>query len=207
MRLPYNGYFPVTQLFGENPSSYARFGLKGHNGIDWGIPTGTPIYAPHPGIVKEAYFDPQGYGWYVKIESNVEGSVLGHFLSIGVPIGRSVGEGEQVALSDNTGNSTGPHLHWGYYKLPRNRGNGYNGFINQYDLIKDLLQKGEVMTIEKKVFADLIAKLDTQERLIVEEKRLNEAKLAQKEQECQQKMTDFRAEIRKKLNDLASQYA
>ncbi len=207
MRLPYNGYFEVTQLFGENPASYAKFGLKGHNGIDFGIPTGTPILSPHSGVIKEAYFDPSGYGWYVKIENSVEGSVLGHFLSISVPIGKSVGEGDQVALSDNTGYSTGSHLHWGYYKFPRDRSNGYNGFINQYDLIKNLLVKEDMMQIGKKVFAELIAKADSQERLINQMKTDFTSNLAKKEQECQQKVKNLRAEVNKKLADLAGQYA
>lgn len=128
---PFKGDFPITQVFGVNAQDYAKFGLKGHNGIDYGTPTGTPILAPHDGKVIEAAFDQYGYGMYVKIESDKEGSVLAHLKSFNVNPGDVLTEGTQIGISDNTGNSTGPHLHWGYYRIPRDRSNGYNGFIDQ----------------------------------------------------------------------------
>ena len=128
---PFKGNFPITQIFGVNAADYAKFGLKGHNGIDYGVPTGTPILAPHDGKVIEALYDQYGYGMYVKIESAVEGSVLAHLKSFNVNPGDVITEGTQIGISDNTGNSTGPHLHWGYYRIPRDRSNGYNGFIDQ----------------------------------------------------------------------------
>lgn len=135
MRLPFNGNYRLTQGFGENPASYARFGLKGHNGLDYGLPTGTQVVAPHGGKVIEATNDPSGYGLYLKIESDKEGSILAHLKSFQVKVGDFVSEGHTVALSNNTGNSTGPHLHWGYYLIPRDRTNGYSGCIDQLPLL------------------------------------------------------------------------
>lgn len=135
MRYPFNGSFPQTQGFGEHPDWYKKFGLIGHNGLDYGMPNGTEIVAPHDGKILEATNDPNGYGLYVKIESSTEGSVLAHLKQINVPIGRELKEGEHIGFSNNTGNSTGPHLHWGYYKIPRNRKNGYAGFIDQTQFI------------------------------------------------------------------------
>lgn len=195
MRLPYDGSYTITQRFGENPASYAKFGLKGHNGLDFGIPNGTPILAPFSGVVKEAYFDPNGYGWYVKIENEKEGTVLAHFMSFNVTIGQQVTEGQLVGLSDNTGNSTGPHLHWGYYTFPRDRANGYNGFIDQYEIIKPLLVADESMTIGKKQFAALITKLDDQDKLI---QSLN-GKLADKDKECQERLSAQRIDLSNKI--------
>ncbi|MCZ2337795.1 MAG: M23 family metallopeptidase, partial [Chitinophagales bacterium] len=128
--------YQVTQTFGNKlilngVDVYAKWGYLGHNGIDYGTPTGTPILAPHSGKVIEAAFDQYGYGNYVKIENNTEGSVLAHFSKTEVSVGQEVKEGQRIALSGNTGNSTGPHLHWGYYRHPRNRQNGYGGFIDQ----------------------------------------------------------------------------
>lgn len=135
-RIPFNGDFKITQKFGNDlvvngTHVYAVYGYKGHNGIDYGVPTGTNILAPHPGKVMEALFDPTGYGWYVKIENAIEGSILAHMMSLNVKQGDIVSEGQQVGISDNTGNSTGPHLHWGYYRFPRDRQNGYGGMIDQ----------------------------------------------------------------------------
>ena len=63
---PFAGNFVITQYFGVNKEDYTQFGLQGHNGIDYGLPTNTPIFAPHSGKVIEATLDPLGYGLYVK---------------------------------------------------------------------------------------------------------------------------------------------
>lgn len=130
MRNPFNGSFPITQNFGERPEYYKKYNINGHNGIDYGTPHRTPIFAPHSGQIIEATFD-AGYGNYIKIENDIEGSVLAHLDEIIVRIGFSVTEGELLGYSDNTGDSSGPHLHWGYYRIPRNRQNGYNGYVDQ----------------------------------------------------------------------------
>ena len=140
MRLPFAGNFRVSQIFGNDliingVHIYAQYGYKGHNGIDYATPSGTTILAPHSGKVIEANFDANGYGYYLKIENDVEGSVLGHNQKFLVKVGDIVTEGQPVAISGNTGNSTGAHLHWGYYKFPRNRQNGYGGFIDQAPLL------------------------------------------------------------------------
>lgn len=135
MRKPFSGDYPLTQGFGEHPENYSQFGLKGHNGLDYGCPSGTKILAPHDGFVSEATNDPNGYGLYIKIENNVEGSVLAHNANFLVKVGDAVVEGQEVAISNNTGNSTGSHCHWGYYRFPRDRQNGYAGFIDQLPLL------------------------------------------------------------------------
>jgi hypothetical protein len=136
MRKPFDEDFIITQTFGnkliiDGKDYYAQWNLLGHNGIDYGLPTGTRVLAPHDGTIIESANDTNGYGKYVKIENDKEGSVLGHMKSLSVKVGDKVKEGQEIGVSNNTGASTGPHLHIGYYRLPRNRNNGYNGFIDQ----------------------------------------------------------------------------
>lgn len=134
---PFKGTYIITQEHGVNPADYARFGLKGHNGVDYATPTGTPIIAPHSGVVIEAAFDQYGYGMYVKIENDKEGSILAHLKSFNVNPGDNVSEGQQIGISDNTGNSTGPHLHWGYFRKPRNKSDGFSGTTNPFQYLTE----------------------------------------------------------------------
>lgn len=142
MRWPFTKVY-VTQKWGVNPNVYSRFGYKGHNGVDFRLfdeagnrASTSLIFAPHDGVVKERRNDPNGYGNYLKIESDVEGSILAHLKEFKVNINKRVKEGELVGIADNTGWSTGAHLHWGYYRHPRNRQNGYGGTIDPTPYIK-----------------------------------------------------------------------
>lgn len=138
----------ITQLFGANPSSYAKFGFKGHNGLDYrafndqgdrvyseGV---SKVYAPHGGKIIENAYDAAGYGNYIKIENDFEGSVLAHLSSRSTAlVGTFVDMGQLIGFQGTTGNSTGIHLHWGYYKIPRDRDNGYGGMIDQTPFINE----------------------------------------------------------------------
>jgi len=147
---PFSGNFQLTQTFGNKliingVDVYAQYGLLGHNGLDYGLPTNTQVIAPHNGKIIEATSDPTGYGNYIKIENDKEGSVLAHLATFQVKVGDTVSEGQPIALSDNTGNSTAAHLHWGYYLFPRNRQNGYAGFIDQLPLLGQPVPSGDTL--------------------------------------------------------------
>jgi len=133
MRLPFSGIFKVSQKWNDARyrANYSRFNLLGHNGIDYACPTWTPILAPHKGKILESKFD-SGYGNYVKVQSVDEGSVLAHLAKRSVEVGQDVAEGQVIGYSGNSGNSTGPHLHWGYFRTKtRDRNDGFLGYINQ----------------------------------------------------------------------------
>lgn len=132
---PFKGNYRVSQTFGNDlvingVHVYQKFGLLAHNGLDYATPMRTPITASHEGDVIEATFDPDGYGWYPHLENTEEGTIYGHMDELVVKVGYHVKQGDLLGYSGNTGNSTGPHLHFGYYKKPRNRSNGYNGYID-----------------------------------------------------------------------------
>lgn len=112
-----NVYWPVSQVFGVNRAAYARFGLDGHNGVDWAIPVGTAILAVADGDVTAAYRDPGGFGLHVRVQHQGFSAIYAHFSRADVRSGDHVTAGQQLGLSGgavgdpNAGNSTGPHLH------------------------------------------------------------------------------------------------
>ena len=129
----FQGDGSLTQKFGANPAAYAQFGLKAHNGIDYGIPNDTPLYSCINGKCIESALDISGYGKYIKIENDECGVLYGHLMSFGIKVGDEVVAGQEIGRSDNTGNSTGPHLHFGVFPKPRDRSNGYSGYIDPLD--------------------------------------------------------------------------
>lgn len=90
-------------------------GLHGYNAIDIGTPVGTPIYAAAAGdvIISRLSGWNGGYGNYIAISHpNGTETVYGHLSANYVSVGAAVYQGEIIGLSGNTGNSTGPHLHF-----------------------------------------------------------------------------------------------
>ena len=84
----------------------------GHNGLDFGIVVGTPVEATMDGKVSYAGWNNQGYGNLVIVENGDYKTYYAHLSSIPVSVGDSVAAGTTIGLSGNTGNSTGPHLHY-----------------------------------------------------------------------------------------------
>lgn len=83
-----------------------------HAGIDVAAPEGTPIRAADSGTVRQAGWM-GGYGNYTCIQHTATLSTCyAHQSSIGVSSGASVKKGQVIGRSGNTGNSTGPHLHF-----------------------------------------------------------------------------------------------
>lgn len=83
-----------------------------HGAIDWATPTGTAIWASCGGTVSVAGWQ-NGYGYVVYI-NHPDGNQTryGHLSKILVSVGQQVKQGQKIALSGNTGRSTGPHLHF-----------------------------------------------------------------------------------------------
>lgn len=83
-----------------------------HKGVDWAVPTGTAVYASCGGTVAKAGWG-SGYGYVVYINhEDGRQTRYGHLSKVLVKAGQSVKQGERIALSGNTGVSTGPHLHF-----------------------------------------------------------------------------------------------
>ena len=83
-----------------------------HKGVDWAVPSGTTVVASCGGTVVKAGWG-SGYGYVVYIQHE-DGSQTryGHLSKILVSTGQKVVQGQKIALSGNTGVTTGPHLHF-----------------------------------------------------------------------------------------------
>ena len=83
-----------------------------HKGVDWSVPTGTAVFASCGGTVARAGWG-SGYGYCVYINhEDGRQTRYGHLSKVLVKVGQTVKQGERIALSGNTGVSTGPHLHF-----------------------------------------------------------------------------------------------
>lgn len=100
----------VTQPWGRpNP----RYKAGRHTGIDFGMPVGTPLFAVAGGKVR--LLNDKSYGLVVVVSYEHAGikyeDWFCHMSKQEVANGATVTAGQQIGLSGNTGNSTGPHLH------------------------------------------------------------------------------------------------
>ncbi|MCR5237245.1 MAG: M23 family metallopeptidase [Lachnospiraceae bacterium] len=83
-----------------------------HKGIDWATPVGTKVVASSGGVVERAGWG-SGYGYVVYINhSDGRQTRYGHLSKVLVKPGEHVSQGQKIALSGNTGRSTGPHIHF-----------------------------------------------------------------------------------------------
>ena len=102
----------ITSMFGGRQSP-GGIGSTNHKGVDIGTPMGTPVLAAKAGTVTWASWN-GGYGNCVIISHGKGNSTLyGHLSGYNVSVGDQVSQGQVIAYSGNTGNSTGPHLHFG----------------------------------------------------------------------------------------------
>lgn len=83
-----------------------------HRGIDWATPIGTSVAASCGGVVSRAGWG-SGYGNVVYIDHpDGRQTRYGHLSKVLVKPGQKVNQGDKIALSGNTGRSTGPHVHF-----------------------------------------------------------------------------------------------
>ena len=101
--------FPVR---GVKSSPYGWRWHRGHHGVDIALRTGEPVHAAFGGTVRVAS-RMGGYGYCVVLRHpNGLETLYGHLSKINVSTNQQVAAGEVIGLGGNTGNSTGPHLHF-----------------------------------------------------------------------------------------------
>src|SRR5262245_51466599 len=108
-RWPVHG--PINSDFGRRFSPWAP-SAEFHSGLDIGAPVGTEVHAPAPGRVVFAGRLPE-YGITVILDHGRDTkSLYGHLSRLNVSLDQSVERGQMIALTGNTGRSSGPHLHY-----------------------------------------------------------------------------------------------
>lgn len=126
-----SGYF-MRPVSGGSISANGYYSSgKFHGAIDYAVSEGTPVYAAAAGVVMSTANLSGSYGTYVVIRhANGLQSYYAHgtYGSICVSPGQTVSKGQQIMKSGNTGNSSGPHLHFEVRKLPYS----YNGYATAY---------------------------------------------------------------------------
>ncbi|UED83580.1 M23 family metallopeptidase [Streptomyces profundus] len=110
---PIPGDYELSATYGNSGD---RWTAK-HSGQDFAVPSGTKVHAVHDGTVVKAGGNGAGdgpaYGNAVVIKHD-DGtfSQYAHLSQVDVEVGQDVSADERIALSGNTGNSSGPHLHF-----------------------------------------------------------------------------------------------
>ncbi|MFA9489117.1 MULTISPECIES: murein DD-endopeptidase MepM [unclassified Mannheimia] len=105
----------VTSSFNSKRKHPITGRISPHKGVDYGLPIGTPIIAPSDGVVEHVAYQARGAGRYIKIKHGHITTVYMHLSKSLVKPGQRVRKGERIALSGNTGGSTGPHLHYEFH--------------------------------------------------------------------------------------------
>lgn len=156
----------ITQPFGANYVPwYKQHGLKGHNGVDWRCNNGDKVYwgCDIRGTVDRLESDKWG-GLGLDIITEDKDGIFKHrywhlqkFL---VKPGDVVESGQAIALADNTGHSTGSHLHRGLKRMSRDkngnlhikdRNNGYFGGIDPTPWFTNIFILHHMAAMKKKI--------------------------------------------------------
>src|SRR3990167_3533406 len=141
-----------SQLFGENLlDKYKEWGLFGHNGLDIPCKDGEPVYATHDGVIYKTITEDsvsslsgtRGLGIYLRQKELILGrhlvTIYWHLKEFKKQVGDTVSVGDLIGLADNTGVTTGTHLHFGCKYLNQNlftlnEDNGYGGYVDPLPL-------------------------------------------------------------------------
>jgi murein DD-endopeptidase MepM/ murein hydrolase activator NlpD len=160
--------FSINQLFGEDKtctdgkghfitketaascpvgmtSLYGSYGIKGHNGLDLMAYHGQEVYCAAEGTVSYAGGD-QSAGIGVEVVTKVGNQyfkhIYWHLMGVNVKVGQAVDVGYPLGWADNTGDSSGDHLHFGLKECDStgktlNYNNGYKGAVDPLPFLYD----------------------------------------------------------------------
>ena len=105
----------VTSAFGGRYNPITKnYSTEFHHGVDFGCPVGTPVSAAETGIVTMSGFSSSAGNWVVVRSPGSTSTVFKymHHDRNKATIGQTISKGQEIALTGNTGRSSGPHLHF-----------------------------------------------------------------------------------------------
>jgi murein DD-endopeptidase len=111
-RYPFEGSYRMSSSFNPRRTHPVTGRVSPHRGTDWAMPVGTPVQAPADGRVEKVGNHPVAGRYLVVRHDNGYRTRYLHLSRPLVNRGDRVSMGERIALSGNTGRSTGPHLHY-----------------------------------------------------------------------------------------------
>lgn len=115
-RVPLQRQAKISSQFNPARKHPVTGRIAPHKGVDFSMPIGTPIIAPADGVVEKIAYQAGGAGRYIMIRHGRQyQTVYMHLSKTLVKVGQTVKRGERIALSGNTGRSTGPHLHYEFH--------------------------------------------------------------------------------------------
>lgn len=101
----------ITSKFGKRTAPTAGASTE-HNGVDIAVPIGTAVVSPWDGTVQNVWTHASGGLSLAIIHTNGRRTGYCHLSSCSMAKGEKVKQGQEVARSGNSGNTTGPHLHF-----------------------------------------------------------------------------------------------
>jgi murein DD-endopeptidase MepM/ murein hydrolase activator NlpD len=139
----------IAQPFGANPEAYGRFGMRGHNGLDFEAEDGELVVAVDDGEVVEVRLDVSGYGVTVRLSHAWGESRYAHGQPYSVPLDFDLGhvarQGERIFLAGSTGSADITHLHFGLRlraadgSLDYSQANGFGGYADPLPYLREAL--------------------------------------------------------------------
>ncbi|MCP3659649.1 MAG: M23 family metallopeptidase [Bacteroidetes bacterium] len=143
----------ISSSFGMRPHPTLKI-LKMHNGQDFAVLSGTPIYATADGIVKKAYYSRTG-GNTIEIRHGRFMTRYCHLRSMKVKPGQRVRRGQNIGKSGATGtHCSGPHLH---YEILEKKSNGGYKYVNPIHYFLGDLTTAQYAKVKKLVKRNLMS--------------------------------------------------
>jgi murein DD-endopeptidase MepM/ murein hydrolase activator NlpD len=156
LRAPLNFSYITS---GFNPRRYHPVlkRVRPHNGIDYGAPRGTPVYAAGNGkVIESSYSNANGHYVFIRHEGSIVTKYL-HFTNRAVKKGQQVRQGQTIGYVGSTGLASGPHLHYEFVV------NGVHRNPRTVALPKVEPLKGQLLTDFQAQAAPLLTQLSRQE--------------------------------------------